>query len=277
MVPHITNPKFNNSLCLVGGVGGSGQVDFPTFDAESNSTNIQNSLCPGDGGRFTFQLLILSPHLQKLKIPCVWWEGGSMLPFQLLMVSPNLQKSKIPYVWWRGGGGQVDFPTFDTESKSTTIQNSLSWNFCWKFSKFLDKTKSMVSQIALSSYNWSLVHYHYYVPSFLIVSVFVNSTVESHLYNETGMKHFVSHVLLWYNNERQVSVVDADKMVCILCKLSLWLQLSTHYLCVGNEIKYADATQSFIQLNFVETFRDRMWHTMHAKAASVRNPASWLH
>ena len=59
-------------------------------------------------------------------------EGGR-LTFQLLMLSPNLLKSNIPYVQWGGGGRRVgggvgckvDFPTFDAESKSAKIPNSL--------------------------------------------------------------------------------------------------------------------------------------------------------
>ena len=56
-----------------GGEGGSG-INVPTFDTESKSAKMQNSLYPLGG------------------------EGcpGSM--FQLLMLSPNLLKRKIPYV-----------------------------------------------------------------------------------------------------------------------------------------------------------------------------------
>ena len=47
--------------------------------------------------------------------------------FQLLMLSPNLLKSQIPYVSGGGGGGVSDgqLPTFDAESKSAKIPNSL--------------------------------------------------------------------------------------------------------------------------------------------------------
>ena len=54
--------------------------------------------------------------------------GGFMtVNFQLLMLSPNQLKSNIPYAPGKGRGGVHDgqLPTFDAESKSAKIQNSL--------------------------------------------------------------------------------------------------------------------------------------------------------
>ena len=55
-------------------------------------------------------------------------EGGRLVTakFQLLMLSPNLLKFQIPYVHGGGGGvGDGQLPTFDAESKSAKISNSL--------------------------------------------------------------------------------------------------------------------------------------------------------
>ena len=57
-------------ILYVWGVGGQ-LVDLTTFDAESKSAKIQNSLCVVEGGRLTFQLLMLSPNLLKSKISYV--------------------------------------------------------------------------------------------------------------------------------------------------------------------------------------------------------------
>ena len=51
--------------------------------------------------------------------------GVSGTNFQLLILSLNLLKSKIPCVSWGGGGVRNQLPTFDPESKSPKIQNSL--------------------------------------------------------------------------------------------------------------------------------------------------------
>ena len=72
----------------------------PTFDAESKSAKIPNSLYGGGGGGgggsgVQLQLLMLSPNLLKSQIPYMVGGGeGVGLNFQLLMTSPNRLKSK---------------------------------------------------------------------------------------------------------------------------------------------------------------------------------------
>ena len=72
------------------GRGGVGD-QLPTFDTNSKSTKIPNSLYSGDEGLLVtnFQLLILSPNLLK-----------SQNPYTALMLSSNLLKSQIPYTVW---------------------------------------------------------------------------------------------------------------------------------------------------------------------------------
>ena len=128
---------------VVGGQGGreGGVQDeqLPTFDAESKSAEIPNSLY--GGGVFmtaNFQPLMLSPNLLRSQIPYTLggggWGGFMTTNFQLLMLSPNLLRSQIPYNGGGGGGrgwfhdGQL--PTFDAESKSAKIPNCLyGWEF----------------------------------------------------------------------------------------------------------------------------------------------------
>ena len=45
--------------------------------------------------------------------------------FQLLMLSPNLLRSQIPYMVGKGVVHDEQLPTFDAESKSAKIPNSL--------------------------------------------------------------------------------------------------------------------------------------------------------
>ena len=106
-------------------VGGGGGLWQPTFDAESKSAKIPNSLYGGWGGRVVHdsQLLMLSPNLLRSQIPYMVG-GGGVHDSQLLMLSPNLLRSQIPYMVGGGGGGTWR-PTFDAESKSARIPNSL--------------------------------------------------------------------------------------------------------------------------------------------------------
>ena len=85
------------------GGGGVHDEQLPTFDAESKSAKIPNYLYDRGGGGF------ISAN------------------FQLLMLSPNLLRSQIAYMVGGGGGGVHDdqLPTFDAESKSAKIPNSL--------------------------------------------------------------------------------------------------------------------------------------------------------
>ena len=87
--------------------GGRGSgIHVPTFDAESQSPKIQNSLClgGGGGGGIGSGIPVLTFHAEsqsaKIQIPCVLGGGGS-----------------------RGSG--IHVLTFDAEFKSVTIQNSL--------------------------------------------------------------------------------------------------------------------------------------------------------
>ena len=89
---------------LGGGGGGEAETQLPTFDAESKSAKILNSLYGVGGGG-----------------------GGVKLGpnFQLLMLSPNLLKSQISHMV-EGGGGCWDSTSnfsFDAESKSAKIPN----------------------------------------------------------------------------------------------------------------------------------------------------------
>ena len=92
---------------------------LPTFDAESKNAQIQKSHYGGGWGLVTnFQLLILSPNLQKSHPKSHYGGRG----FQLLMLSPKMLKSQSPFT---GGWGLVtNFQTFDAESKNAKIPKS---------------------------------------------------------------------------------------------------------------------------------------------------------
>ena len=145
---------------MVGGGGGGGGVGdefFLTFDADSKSAESQTSL----RGDELFQFLMLAPNLLKSQIPytvgggvgdelfptfdadsksakipnSLYVEGGGggvvgvTNFFRLLMLTQKLLKSQIPYTGGSGGvvGGVGDelFLTFDADSKSAKIPNSL--------------------------------------------------------------------------------------------------------------------------------------------------------
>ena len=70
--------------------------NIPTFDAESKSVKIQNSLYGGEVGVQT-QLSTFDAESKSAKIQNSLYGGGGGLSgpsFQILMLSPNLLKSK---------------------------------------------------------------------------------------------------------------------------------------------------------------------------------------
>ena len=64
-----------------------------------------------------------SAKIQNFLFPYVSVGGGSGINYQLLVLSLNLLKSKMSYI---REGIWNELPTFDQESKSAKIQNSLS-------------------------------------------------------------------------------------------------------------------------------------------------------
>ena len=116
-------------------MGDGERVDFPTFVAEYKSAKTSNSLCQvGGGGGSIFHFLILSPNLLKFQILCVWCVcgrrgGGSRSNFDAESIffpplNAEFKSAKIPNSLCRAevmGWELVDFPTFDAESKSAII------------------------------------------------------------------------------------------------------------------------------------------------------------
>ena len=108
---------------------------LPTFDAESKSTKIPNSLCGGGAGEggSGVQLQTFDAESKSAKIPNSLYGGGRSLGpnFQLLMPSINLIKSQFPYMVGRLGGGRAgagagtQLSTFDANYKSDKIPKSL--------------------------------------------------------------------------------------------------------------------------------------------------------
>ena len=94
------NTKIQNSNFHRGGWGGGGRDWWTTFDAEPRNANIQNSnFHRWEGGEVGGQLLMLSPEMLKSKIPIFAWGWGlGGVGSQLLMQSPVLIKSKLPFL-----------------------------------------------------------------------------------------------------------------------------------------------------------------------------------
>ena len=88
---HLPIPKIKMPISLYGGGGGTGN-QLPTFDAESKSAKITNSLYGGGG-------------------------AGHQLPKGKCKISEPKSQSEI-YI---SGGEGGQFPTFDAESKFTKI------------------------------------------------------------------------------------------------------------------------------------------------------------
>ena len=123
--PESKSPKIQNSLGHVRGGGWRGGVwnPLPTFDPKSKQ--IQNScVSGGGGGGVQNQLLTFDPKSKSAKIQnslCQWEEGGRVQNQPLSIPSLNLLKSKIPYVRGWGWGSGTNFQLFDPESKSAKI------------------------------------------------------------------------------------------------------------------------------------------------------------
>ena len=111
--------KPKNSLCQVCVCVWGGEVNFPTFDAESKSAQTQNSLCPLGGGGG------VSLH------PKFWWGGGRGLDVGGNITHTGTANRRIgdvhgcAYILWR-----VRPHTFVVMSQPVTQEKLSRWLLC---------------------------------------------------------------------------------------------------------------------------------------------------